>query len=122
MKLLHKQTKLWTTRDGRKIRICDMDDSHLLNTVKLLQRVAEAKRIYTTDFYLSTPGPTADMASYYFEQECDQVFSNTYMSYLPEIYHNLINDAERRGLEIPNVNGLVADNIIATKALERTAK
>ena len=29
---------IWTCRDGQQIRICDMDDKHLDNTIKLLDR------------------------------------------------------------------------------------
>lgn len=28
----------WTTRDGRQISICDMDDNHLTNTIEMLRR------------------------------------------------------------------------------------
>ena len=31
-----KQTGIWTCRDGTEIRICDMSDNHLRNTVNLL--------------------------------------------------------------------------------------
>ena len=33
-----KQTKIWTTKYGRKIRICDMTDLHLLNTIRSVVR------------------------------------------------------------------------------------
>lgn len=28
----------WTTRDGRRLRVVDMDDNHLLNTVRWMRR------------------------------------------------------------------------------------
>jgi len=34
-----------TTKDGEKIRLEDMDDRHLINTIKMLQRLAEKGEI-----------------------------------------------------------------------------
>lgn len=33
--------EMHTTRDGTRMRIADMDDRHLLNTTRMLERVAE---------------------------------------------------------------------------------
>lgn len=96
-----KQTKQWTTRDGRKVRICDMDDGHLINTIAMLQRAAEAERINNSVYYAVCAGPTADMASLAFDQECDAIWGSEWKDWVPEIYDNLVADAERRGLEIP---------------------
>ena len=96
-----KQTKLWTTKDGRRLRICDMDDAHLINTIRLLQRVAEAKRIETSVFYVTCNTPTSDGALDCFNREFDSVMESTYEDYLPPIYYNLVSDATRRGLSIP---------------------
>ena len=50
--MIRKQTKTktWTTKDGSKIRICDMDDEHLYNTITLLNkqsRMATSNAILT---------------------------------------------------------------------------
>ncbi len=40
-----KQTALWKMKDGERIRLCDMTDSHLDNTIKFLQRVVHTREI-----------------------------------------------------------------------------
>ena len=96
-----KQTKLWTTKDGRKLRICDMEDSHLVNTIQLLQRTAEAERIRNSVFYATCIGPTGDMAQVLFDQECDQVWQADWDDYVHPIYPNMVKEAKSRGLTIP---------------------
>jgi len=46
-KKLKKQTAKWKTKDGTVIRICDMDDNHLINTLKLLKK--QAQKIYSEE-------------------------------------------------------------------------
>ena len=38
---MRKQTKIWITKEGNRIRICDMSDTHLINSILLLERIAE---------------------------------------------------------------------------------
>ena len=102
-----KQTKQWTTKDGRKLRICDMGDGHLISTIAMLQRAAEAKRIYNSVYYATCTGPTGDMASLAFDQECEGIWDSEWEDWVPDIHGNLVADAERRGLEIPHLQSRI---------------
>jgi len=94
-----KQTKLWKQKDGVKIRICDMTDSHLVNTLRLLQRFAEAERRKMVLLAAQMAATlTGDMASYHAEQAQEQADSAIMEDYLPDVYLNLRMDASRRGL------------------------
>ncbi len=41
---IEPQTDFWTTRDGTHVRICEMDDNHLMNTIRMLERKSEMIR------------------------------------------------------------------------------
>ncbi len=41
MSKIKKQTRIWTTRAGQRIRICDMEDSHLHNVAKFIHKKME---------------------------------------------------------------------------------
>lgn len=64
--------KYWITKDKRKIAVKDMTNQHIINTLKMLDRnkfIAAS----TLEFYMSTSGPSGDMAQLAFEQELDEV-------------------------------------------------
>jgi hypothetical protein len=100
---MRKQTAVWTTKQGEKIRICDMKDSHLINTIKLLRRNA-ATRIHQElqAAYSCLAGLRGEMAQFYCERDIDRleemdpdVLLRNY-----EIYEKLTKEAERRNLDI----------------------
>lgn len=58
---MKKQTSFWKTNSGKKIRICDMEDSHLLNAIKLMQRFGRASALQnweSLESYLCTDPPS----------------------------------------------------------------
>ena len=93
---------MWTTKDGRKIRICDMGDQHLLNAIKFCRRTTQAKLDYVIN---NPPNFQGEYAQLFAEQEWE--------SYLHMDAHDVINstlwghlfdamllEADRRGLEL----------------------
>jgi hypothetical protein len=69
------QERIWKTKDGREIPVEKMTRRHLINAYLMCRRNGYVSPA-TLEFYLNTAGPTADMASYYFEQEQNQVFDS----------------------------------------------
>jgi len=96
---IRKQTKLWTTKTGRKIRICDMSDSHLLNAVKMLRRYAKSayENAITNGYYLlgSLQG---EAAIDHLEDQLMSLEEESPDEFLPDIYWNMLDECERRGL------------------------
>jgi hypothetical protein len=100
--IIRKQTRLWKTKVGIKVRVCDMGDQHLLNTISLLKRVAamdqqrNLQAAYSASCYL-----IGEIAS----DECDRAISQMEEDpdgeeNLPEIYFAMLEDAQRRGLKL----------------------
>lgn len=99
--------KKWTKKDGTKIRIKDMTDTHLVNTVKMLIRKADIDRENTLMCFPSFASEDS-MASYYAEQEWDSLNWMTPFEYAKQeypIFNDLLDEVYRRKLE--NKNELV---------------
>lgn len=96
-----KRTKIWKTRDGKKIRVCDMDDAHLGNTIAFLERWAEwCQRIRLREALDLANGVTADMASYYAERDLDLALQADWEDYVPEIYHDMVDELRDRNATV----------------------
>lgn len=100
-----KSTKLWTMKDGTKIRMCDMDDSHLINTIKMLQRYAKHKEEqYIKAGYMMLAGLQGEMAIDTVERDLDGLQENGLdPSEVCPIYADLTMEATRRGIEYEDI-------------------
>ena len=76
-------TKKWTCKDGTTIRIKDMTDSQLKNSIATLERRHEAAIENA-----SSPLCGGDMAQYYAEMEFDNLMSSSVEDVFP-IYADL---------------------------------
>lgn len=85
-------TKLWTTKNGSKIRIKDMTDEHLVNTIRMLERKNEADK-------QNVPYPSfqGEMAQMYAESEFDALVDREPGDLWP-IYDDMIEEAIKRKL------------------------
>ena len=81
--------KVWTTKDGTNIEIKDMEDSHLVNTIRLLKRNAKngVEVVYSVGWG-EKDYPEFDSIVLYGKHYLDTVDS----------YKDLKQEAKRRGL------------------------
>lgn len=96
---MRKVTKRWTMKDGTKIRICDMSNSHLLNTIRMLERLelaASWAEVSSLAHYLGNNPP--DGAAMAAEQEVAELADNASPAKFWPIYDDLVLEAERREL------------------------
>ncbi len=83
----------WVTREGQKLRISEMGDGHLVNTLHMLKRKGYVGWRALSD-YLRGPRPNGEIAQGAFDREADEAFSRPYHPALDD----LEDEARRRGL------------------------
>jgi len=101
MNSIPKQTRTWKTREGAQIRVCDMGDEHLVNSLKMLKR----KALHMRDDALAAAWSAAsmfngDMATYYAEQEADRMSCAHWLDYMSDFWEPMQLEAVRRGGEV----------------------
>jgi len=93
---------VWTMRDGTRIRVRDMADSHLLNTIRFVERAADRKRAeLVADGYAAMASLNGEMAQYICEGEIHAVEASAPGEFFP-IYDDMVDEAVSRGLSLDN--------------------
>lgn len=89
----------WTLRDGTKVRVEDLSDKHLANTIRYLRRTARERYPEFCAQALAAYGmdiaPDMEESAYSAAMEDDH-----WEVCLHPMYEHLIAEAKRRGLEI----------------------
>lgn len=90
----------WKTGDGSEIPINEMDNRHLVNSLKLLRRKAEAEYSRTLDMALaSSGGMQGEMAQLAVDNGIQELSEADWQAYVPEIYWDMLGLAASRGLD-----------------------
>ena len=96
--------KVWTTKDGKKIKIKDLTDSHLVNIVNLLHRTAEKHLLQEiTAAYSISATLNGEMAQLCCDNDIvnmENMDLSEWLSYNVACYDNLIKEVEKRKLKI----------------------
>ncbi len=79
---------MWKQRDGALIRVIDMDDGHLYNTIKMLERNADARAKRENEKQFST-----DPDVPFYELTREQCLARP-------VYHALVDVAKARGIDL----------------------
>lgn len=95
---MRKVTARWTTKDGTKIRICDMSDGHLNSTIELLERHRDSvSKNYERDLMAASLFLQGEMALMDIDRAIDDFEENG----VPDVavhplYSALCDEMERR--------------------------
>ena len=90
---------MWRTKNGTILRMKDMSDSHLMNSIYLLERLGQD--CYSQELiamYSFESGLQGEMAQECMSQEIDNMEETDWMAMMPQIYFDLLIVAKGRRL------------------------
>lgn len=91
----------WVMKDGTKVRIEDMSNTHIINSINLMER--KAREMYSEvehsmwSVYGSLQG---EMAIDSMENEINSLDKGGWENILPSVYYDLCKELERRGVSV----------------------
>lgn len=87
----------WTQRNGEKIRLEEMSDAHLVNTIKLLERGAHnAYPEQLKSAMVAYSFMQGEMACMEMESIIESLECGGWEELLPSIYYNMLDEQDRR--------------------------
>lgn len=99
---------IWQTREGQKIPIRELGDSHLLNIIAMLRRrapLAQASALLSVmDGQQMLHGEMALDALEDAERDLTEMGTEEFLRHHSEVYEDLVEEAARRGLALPEVD------------------
>ena len=100
-----KKDSYWTTKNGQKIKISDMSDSHLLNTLTMLQRKGQEAFDENLSAAYECLGVFSDesVAGVMCENAIQNMETEGFNPFDLPLYEELYDEANKRRLEIPAV-------------------
>jgi hypothetical protein len=100
--IIRKQTAIWTTREGIKIRLCDMKDSHLLYALRQVERRLEKGFYHAKNQMWQAFGMLqGEIAMLSAEQAIEEMEELEPLQWAEEnhpFYEKMLKEVERRGL------------------------
>jgi hypothetical protein len=69
---LLRQTEYWVNQQGEIVLLKHIDPRYATNIVILMERNAPEWKRAVDMWYVTTPGPSGDMASMVFDEECNR--------------------------------------------------
>ena len=90
----HSNNDLWTCKDGRTVKIKDMGDQHLLNTIAMLERNSRAECEVAIDGIVGIEF-SGELAQIVQDQSIENADSD---DFLPPIYYKMLDEKGERGL------------------------
>lgn len=91
-------TKQWKTKGGAKVRVCDMEDGHLVNTIALLERYAKAiNTAALTAAQVLCPMIQGEMAELHVDNGIERMEEEgAWKDCVPDIYWDMIEEEATR--------------------------
>jgi len=95
--------RTWITKEGREIKVADMDDSHLINTIRMLRRKAGRMKLAAELECISAESMfNGDMAKLSIEQEGARISGMSDEDFLMEHippYRRMLREVRIRNLD-----------------------